>query len=59
MKACFRVLIFRDDETYSTERIRELIAEAERLGHPLEAGSYLEQLSIRQLDELVHGRTDA
>ena len=58
-KPCFRVLIFRDDDTYSTESIRALIAAAEEQGHPLEAGGYLEEMSIRQLDALVHGRTDA
>ena len=60
MRPIFRVFVIPDDSNgqYSAGDIRELLKAAELQGHPLEPGSYLEQLTVRQLDALVHGRTD-
>jgi hypothetical protein len=58
-KRLFHILLIEDEDQYSPAQIRELLKEAERQGHPLDAGSYLEEMSVRQLDALVHGRTDA
>ena len=59
MRQLFHILLVPDDEKYSPSQIRELLREAERQGHPLEPGSYLESMTAQQLDALVHGRTDA
>lgn len=59
MKAFFHILIVPDDdELYDAARIRDLLGMAESQGHPLETGTYLESMTIRQVDALVHGRTD-
>ncbi len=44
---------------YTVRHIESILREAEKLGHPLEPGSYLEEMTVRQLDALVHGRMDA
>ena len=44
---------------YTARHIGFILREAERLGHPLDKDSYLERMTVRQLDALVHGRTDA
>ena len=41
------------DYEYTEEDIRELLAEAERMGFSLEKGSELEKLTIRELEVLV------
>jgi hypothetical protein len=51
--------VIRDPEfAYSLDRVVAILAKAEEMGLPLEKGSYLESMTIRQLDMLIHGRTD-
>ena len=57
-KPFFHIMIVADDDAYTPQRVRDLLLAAEKQGHPLGAGSYLEQMSVRQLDALVHGRSD-
>jgi hypothetical protein len=47
------------DNRYDLAQIHALIREAERQGHPVEKGSYLQGMTFRQLDALLHGRHDA
>jgi hypothetical protein len=47
------------DGKYSSSLICALLLEAERQGYPIEHGSYLEHMTIKQLDQLVHGKTQA
>jgi hypothetical protein len=44
---------------YTSEQICWLLKMAKDQGHSLERGTYLEQMTISQLDALVHGKTDA
>jgi hypothetical protein len=44
---------------YTSDLICDLLKKAESQGHPLERGSYLAEMTVRQLDALVHGKTDA
>lgn len=44
---------------YNLDQIRALLAKAEALGLPLDAGSPLEQMTIAQLEELVNGKTES
>ena len=44
---------------YTVAHICALLRMAQVHGHPLDRGSYLEHMTIAQLDALVHGRTDA
>ena len=51
------LFIIRDpDHIYTHSEIRDLLEEAEKLGFSLERGTELEQLTIRELDVLVHRR---
>lgn len=61
MKRYFHIMIVQDDtdDRYRPEDVHALLKEAELQGHSLGAGTYIEQLTVRQLDALVHGRTDA
>lgn len=60
MKSWFHIMIVPDEgDPYTPTMIRDLLKQAEAQGHPLGMGSYLESLTIRQVDDLVHGRTDA
>lgn len=47
------------DGRYTIGQIVILLREAERQGHPLEPNSYLENLTVRQLDDLAHQRYSA
>jgi hypothetical protein len=47
------------DNCYTPDAICALLLEAGRQGYPLEPGSYLQHMTIRQLDLLVHGKTQA
>ncbi len=60
-KSVFRIIVIPDeaDGAYGPKQIHALLKEAERQGHPLDAGTYIEKMSVRQLDALLHGRTDA
>jgi hypothetical protein len=50
----------RDPEGhYTSDQICSLLQRAREQGHSLERGSYLADMTIRQLDALVHGKTDA
>jgi len=42
------------DKYYTHQEIVDLLEKAERLGFDLEAGSWLEQLTIAELDRLVN-----
>ena len=54
-----RLFTMSDPENrYSDQRIFTLLREAERQGYPMEPGSCLEGMTFRQLDALLHGRTD-
>lgn len=44
---------------YTSDAILAIILEAQRQGYPLEHGSYLEHMTIKQLDQLVHGKSQA
>jgi hypothetical protein len=59
MKFSFHIMVLPDDGVYSPETIRDLLKQAEAQGHPLGPDSYLREMKIRQIDALVHGRTDA
>ncbi|MHB1952124.1 MAG: hypothetical protein ACYCOU_00125 [Sulfobacillus sp.] len=59
MKSWFYIMVIPDGGDYSPERIRALLKDAEAKGYDLSSCSYLHQMTIRQLDELLHGRTDA
>jgi hypothetical protein len=60
-KSVFHIIVIPDeaDDAYGPKQIHALLKEAERQGHPLDAGTYIEKMSVRQLDALLHGRTDA
>lgn len=54
------VFAMKDPECwYSFKMVVSLLADAEKRGFPLEAGSYVECMTIRQLDALLHGKYDA
>jgi hypothetical protein len=54
------LFILKDPEDlYTVERIQSILRMAETQGHPLEKGSYLEKMTIRQIDDMVHGRLDS
>ena len=75
MKPSIRIWITHDDDAYTPLQVQEILLnpgmvahlnyqdgeghEAERQGHPLQSGSYIEKMTIRQLDGLVRGRYDA
>lgn len=61
IKNFYHIIVIQDDadEFYRPKDIHALLKEAERQGHSLNAGSYIEHLTVRQLDALVHGKTDA
>lgn len=44
---------------YRAERIGELLQMAADQGHPVAKGSYLQYMTVVQLDRLVHGKYDA
>jgi len=49
------LFILRDpEELYTHSDIVDLLQKAEDLGFPLEAGTYLEKLTVRELDVLVN-----
>lgn len=54
------LFILKDPEDlYTVEKIQSILQMAEAQGHPLEKGSYLEKMTIRQIDDMVHGRLDS
>lgn len=49
------LFVLRDpEELYTHSEIVDLLQKAEDLGFPLERGSYLEKLTVRELDVLVN-----
>ena len=44
---------------YTLGMIQALVEKAEKMGHPLERGSYLESMTVKQLARLTDGRYDA
>jgi hypothetical protein len=46
-------------ETYTLRQIVALIELAEKRGYPLEPGSYLESLTVKQLARLMNDHFDA
>lgn len=44
---------------YTPEKVRDLIKRAGDQGHPTGPESYLNQLTLCQVDALLDGRTDA
>ena len=59
MKSLFWIMCVPDDGERSAEQIRLMLKTAEQQGHPLEPGSYLEEMTVKQLEALIQGRTDA
>lgn len=59
MRPLFRIFVIGDDEYYTPEMIRDLLRRAEDAGFSLDRGTELEQMTARQLDHLLQGRTDA
>ena len=54
------IFFIRDPESlYSCAQIVAILKRAEAQGYPLERGSYLENMTIRQLDRLTKGFYDA
>jgi hypothetical protein len=52
------LFLLRDPtRTYSLQEVVTLVAKAEQVGLPLEKGSYVEQMTIAQLDALVNDPT--
>lgn len=50
----------RDPEgMYTLGQIQALVEKAEKMGHPLERGSYLESMTVKQLARLTDGKYDA
>lgn len=45
--------------TYTLGQIVALIEIAEKRGYPLESGSYLEQMTVKQLARLMNEKFDA
>jgi hypothetical protein len=43
---------------YTTDQIVTILEKAEKQGHPLEAGSYLEHMTVKQLALLTNGHYD-
>ena len=43
---------------YSHAEVCDLIEEADRRGYPIEAGSWLDGLTVGQLDRLLHGKPE-
>lgn len=53
------LFLLKDPEGwYTIGQIASLLRQAEAQGHTLERNSYLEKMTVRQLDNLVHGRMD-
>lgn len=48
-----------DVQNYTLKRHDEILKLAETQGHPLEQGSYIEKMTIAQLDRLTQGVYDA
>ena len=46
-------------ERFTVGEICAILKQADQMGIPLEAGSYVEQMTIRQLAMLVRGEYDA
>ena len=44
---------------YTCGQIAEMLIRAEKMGFPLERGSYLENLTVKQLDRLTQQKYDA
>jgi len=44
---------------YTLMQFYGLLVEAQKCGHPLSSGSYIEKLTVSQLDALLHGKSDA
>lgn len=55
---CF-YLLADGHERYTEAEICSILKIAEEQGFPLESGSYVEQMTISQLADLVEGRTQA
>lgn len=52
--------MIRDPEgRHTTEGIAALLLRAEQMGHVLTKDSYIQHLTVEQLDALVNGRFDA
>jgi hypothetical protein len=46
-------------DRYTLKQICALLDKAAAMGLPLYKGSYVEQMTIRELEELVNGKTQA
>lgn len=44
---------------YAPRHVAEILLRAEQQGHPLIEGSYLEKMTISQIERLLDGRYDA
>lgn len=47
------------DNRYTLEQICAILRMAEHQGYFMGKGSYLQDMTVRQLDALIHGRADA
>lgn len=55
-------LLFTISDTegqHTPESVAALLLRAEKMGHPLEKDSYIQNMTVEQLDSLVNGRFDA
>lgn len=51
------LFVLRDpEELYTHSEVADLLQKAEDLGFPLKSGTYLEKLTVRELDVLVNTR---
>lgn len=54
------LFLIRDPEgMFTLGQITALVEKAEKCGYPLEKGSYLESMTVKQLARLMDGRYDA
>lgn len=59
MKCCFHIMVIPDDGEFAPEQVRDLLRMAQEQGHPMSSDSYLRDMTVKQIDALVHGRMDA
>lgn len=45
--------------TYTPQQVKSIVARAELQGYPLEKGSYIEKMTVSQLERLLERRYDA
>lgn len=54
------LFVISDPENhYTIDQIASILQKAREQGHPMCRGSYLEGMTVKQIDALVNGRTDA